>query len=181
MNKNEKFLLNKINESVDVTPDFNKIINKIEIKNARNQKSLFKFNFVKMALATVFLCGIIIPTTMLIDEIVNSDMVLGSENVTQTPSIPTIFESEEVASETTKEDSSFIENIPGTNSDTIQQSPITLLIENNNYLLIQIDQTTECFETTSNHIIIESYYVYLESMLAYDYINDIWYEMIITN
>ena len=181
MNKNEKFLLNKINESVDVTPDFNKIINKIEIKKARKQKSLFQFNFVKMALATVLLCGIIIPTTILIDEVVNSDMVLGSENVTLTPSIPTVLESETVTSEITKEESSFIENIPETNSDTIQQQPITLLIENSNYLLIQTNQLIESFDNTANHVIVESYYVYLESMLAYDYINDIWYEMVITN
>ena len=184
MNKKEKFLLNKFEESVDISPDFSKINNKIIInKPERKVNNLkFKLNFARTVLASILLAGIIIPITLIIDDNLNDSNITHSENNTLAPS--TIPSMEQSKSETVEDEDMGLLPEPGLSWSQAPESSISPTIIINGTPYYMFEKFDEFFnepddETLANKECItqDNYYIYLSLMLAYDYVNDVWYEL----
>lgn len=183
MNKKEKFLLNKIEESVDISPDFSKINNKIIINKPERKGNNLKFrlNFARTVLASILLAGIIIPITLTIDDKINDGNIASSENNTFTPS--NIPSEEEIKSETVENED--LEDHPNlSHSEQVPESSVIPTITINGFSYYLFEKFDEFFnepddETLAKQECItqDDYYIYLSLMLAYDYVNDIWYEL----
>ena len=196
MNKKEKFLLNIIEDSVDISPDFSKIENKLIIKKKENKNKAFmiKFNFAKTVIATILLVGIIVPITLVVEETINSspgsisniETDISSEENNESE-MTSISESETKSSIET-EASVYISDNESTldPGDTSPSDLDVILVNNTLYGLIEISNPQQDIPSLDvlekeQVIKIDNYDVYLSLSIAYNDETKTWYKLILRN
>ena len=196
MNKKEKFLLNIIEDSVDISPDFSKIEDKLIIKKKENKNKSFmiKFNFAKTVIATILLVGIIVPITLIVEETINSSP--GSLSTIETDTSSEENNESEMTSVSENETKPSIETetsvyisddestlVPG---DTSASDLDVILINNALYGLIEISDPQQDIPSLDvlekeQVIKIDNYDVYLSLSIAYNDETKTWYKLILRN